>query len=82
MKGKNKELQLARLMILALEPWNKADCNVNIGFNTSLPHYHSFKFSYVHYFYYNNNCTIYEYSQYLSLTSSTGHKMYSIYQLH
>ena len=82
MKGNNKKLQLVRLMVLALEPWNKAEFNVNIAFNTSLPHYQSFEFSYAHYFYYNNNFTIYEYSLCLSLSSSTGHKIYSLYPLH
>ena len=76
MKGKNKKLQLARLMTLVFEPLNKADCSVNTGFDTSLSHYHSFELSYVHYFYYNSNLTIYDYSLCPSLSSSTGDKIY------
>jgi len=82
MKGKNKKLQLVRLMTLALEPWKKADRSFNTVFNTSLPHCHNFEFTYAHYFHYNSYLAIYDYSLYLPLSSSTGDKIYSIYPLH
>jgi len=68
-----------RLKTLALEHWNKAHCSFSTVFNTSLPHYHIFEFTYAHYIYFNSKLTIYKYSLYLSSSSSTGDKIYSFF---
>jgi hypothetical protein len=46
MKEKKQEIAASATDYFGIRTWKNADSSVNIRFNTSLPHYHSFEFSF------------------------------------